>query len=67
MDTGGWYDIETKEWKFLQDMILIGAMQPPGGGRSVITRRLLRHFALLFILPFDRESLSRIFTWVLRW
>jgi hypothetical protein len=24
MDTGGWYDLDTKEWKFLEDMIFIG-------------------------------------------
>jgi dynein heavy chain len=54
MDTGGWYDLDTKDWKFLQDIIFIAAMQPPGGGRSVITRRFLRHFALLYILPFDK-------------
>jgi hypothetical protein len=29
MDTSGWYDLETKEFKYLQDMVFITAMLPP--------------------------------------
>ena len=28
----------------LEDLILLGAMGPPGGGRSNITGRAVRHF-----------------------
>ena len=67
MDTGGWYDIESKEWKYLCDITFIAAMQPPGGGRNMISRRYLRHYALLFIQAYDRSSLFRIFNEVLNW
>lgn len=44
MDTSGWYDLETKEFKHLQDMVFIAAMLPQQGGRNVVTLRYLRHF-----------------------
>jgi dynein heavy chain len=31
----------------LDDIILLSAMGPPGGGRTFITNRLKRHFNLL--------------------
>jgi len=49
MDYGGWFDLETKDFKYLCDIIFLGAMQPPGGGRNTITRRYLRHYALLYV------------------
>jgi len=67
MDTGGWFDIETKEWKYLCDIIFIAAIQPPGKGRNDITRRYLRHFALLYIQPCSQDSLFCIFYYVLNW
>jgi dynein heavy chain len=57
MDYGGWFDLETKEFKYLCDIIFLGAMQPPGGGRNTITRRYLRHYALLYVPPFEKDSL----------
>jgi dynein heavy chain, axonemal len=39
LDHQGWYDIKTKEKLFMkiEDIILICAMGPPGGGRSPLT------------------------------
>lgn len=48
MDYGGWYDLESKEFKHLQDIVFIGAMLPPTGGRNSVTLRLLRHFHLIY-------------------
>ena len=48
MDYGGWYDLETKEFKYLQDIVFITAMLPPTGGRNNVTLRCLRHFHLLY-------------------
>ena len=31
----------------LEDLILLGAMGPPGGGRSNITGRAVRHFNII--------------------
>lgn len=31
----------------LEDVIILGAMGPPGGGRTFISNRVLRHFNIL--------------------
>ncbi|EAS04067.1 axonemal dynein heavy chain (macronuclear) [Tetrahymena thermophila SB210] len=67
MDEGGWYDLETKEWKQLQDIIFIAAMLPPVGGRNSVTMRYLRHYNLLYVQPFDEDSLLRIFNNIIEW
>jgi len=33
----GWYDLESKEWKYLCDIIMVASMLPPTGGRNVVT------------------------------
>lgn len=53
MDTGGWYDLETKEPKNLIGITFINSMLPPTGGRNVVTMRYIRHFNLLYVEPFD--------------
>jgi len=67
MDNGGWYDLDTKDWKFLQDIVFVTAMLPPTGGRNAVTMRYLRHFNLLYVEPFEEESLKLIFTNILEW
>ena len=37
----------------------------PGGGRTLPTTRLLRHFNLIYIPPFSSENLFRIFSKIL--
>lgn len=37
MDVGGWYDLETKEFKTLLDITFVNSMLPPTGGRNVVT------------------------------
>jgi dynein heavy chain len=67
MDNMGWYDLETKEWKHLCDITFIASMLPPTGGRNVVTMRYLRHYMLLYVEPFEADSLVRIFSNVLEW
>jgi len=69
LDQGGWYDLTDKEkpFKELIDLIFIGAMGPPGGGRTFITPRLLRHVNLIALANFDDEALNRIFGTILHW
>jgi len=49
MDHGGLYDRKSKEKPFnrIEDIVFVSAMGPPGGGRSVITPRLQRHFNVM--------------------
>eukprot|EP00931_Biecheleriopsis_adriatica_P052316 TRINITY_DN3041_c0_g1_i3.p1 TRINITY_DN3041_c0_g1~~TRINITY_DN3041_c0_g1_i3.p1 ORF type:complete len:5045 (+),score=1273.98 TRINITY_DN3041_c0_g1_i3:2025-15137(+) len=60
----GWYDRKGWEFRQLIDIHMLAAMCPPGGGKNDITDRYSRHFNLLFVTPFDEESLGRIFTTV---
>lgn len=42
-------------------------MGPPGGGKTFITPRLLRHMSLLSLTSFDDDTLQRIFSTILQW
>jgi len=67
MDDGGWYDLETKEFKFLCDIAFVSAMGPPSQGRNSITGRYTRHYNVLYAEPFENSSLVRIFNNILEW
>ncbi|KAK7102408.1 hypothetical protein V1264_020630 [Littorina saxatilis] len=61
LDYGFWYDRQKQTVKKIQDMLLIAAMGPPGGGRMVISRRLQSRFNLIN-MTFPAESqIKRIF------
>lgn len=64
IDQGGWYDRKAKEKPLLrfEDLIIISAMGPPGGGRAVITPRLQRHFNILTYTDLQNESIDTIFS-----
>jgi dynein heavy chain, axonemal len=40
----GWYDRKTNDLRNLEDLIFIGAMGPPGGGKNYIAARFMWHF-----------------------
>ncbi|XP_049940877.1 dynein axonemal heavy chain 1-like, partial [Schistocerca serialis cubense] len=62
MDFGGWYDIRNiGEFRTLVDVIFVGAMGPPGGGRNPVTARLLRHFHFLSFPELENTSKVRMF------
>jgi dynein heavy chain len=67
MDHAGWYDRLSKEksWMTIQDIIFVSAMGPPGGGRSFITPRLLRHYNIVTYTNLGGESISMIFRTIL--
>eukprot|EP00435_Cladocopium_sp_Y103_P006027 s2958_g1.t3 len=67
MDASGWYDRKSAEFRNLVDLIFIGAMGPPGAGRPFMTGRYQRHFNLVFVTPFEQESLQRIFQSIMQW
>eukprot|EP00930_Biecheleria_cincta_P008307 TRINITY_DN10972_c0_g1_i1.p1 TRINITY_DN10972_c0_g1~~TRINITY_DN10972_c0_g1_i1.p1 ORF type:complete len:3080 (-),score=708.03 TRINITY_DN10972_c0_g1_i1:231-8642(-) len=60
----GWYDRKGWEFRQLIDIHMLAAMCPPGGGKNDVTDRYSRHFNLVFVTPFDEESLARIFVTV---
>lgn len=67
MDHRGWYDRKENEFRRLVDIQFCAAMGPPGGGRTKITQRYVRHFNLINFVNFSNESLSRVFGTILDW
>ena len=62
LDFGGYYDRKKLYWKSIQDVTLVAACAPPGGGRHSMTPRFMRHFNILCLPSPNEESLKRIFT-----
>ncbi|KAF0304890.1 Dynein heavy chain 2, axonemal [Amphibalanus amphitrite] len=61
MQYGFWYDRTKQSSLYMQDVLLVGAMGPPGGGRSFISQRLQSKFNLVN-MTFPQESqIKRIF------
>jgi len=69
MDHEGWYDRGDKEQAFMRiiDIQFVAAMGPPGGGRTQISQRYVRHFNILGFVPFAPEQLERIFATIMSW
>ena len=69
MDYNGWYDREErgKPFRKIVDLLFVAAMGPPGGGRSDVTQRYIRHYNVISCLPFSESSLNRIFGSILSW
>jgi len=67
MDHRGWYDRKENEFRRLVDIQFCAAMGPPGGGRTRITQRYVRHFNLINFVNFSDESLARVFSTILDW
>jgi len=66
MDHQGWYERKPPcAFRTIQDIILVGCMGPPGGGRNPVSNRLLRHFNFLSFTDMSDESCVRIFDTIL--
>ena len=66
LDHGFWSDLVDTTRMTLQDVLIIGAMGPPGGGRNQITSRLSRHMHIIGMTDFNNDTRSRIFTAVIQ-
>jgi len=68
IDHGGWYiKKDAKKIPFHKIIYtqVAAAMGPPGGGRHVVTNRLLRHFNHLAFTEMEDDSYRRIFSTIL--
>jgi dynein heavy chain, axonemal len=69
LDSGGWYDNKDKDKPFrnVQDVYFVAAMGPPGGGKTFITPRMLRHLNLISLANFDDDVMIKIYSTILQW
>ncbi|GIL64289.1 hypothetical protein Vafri_18269 [Volvox africanus] len=65
-DHGGWYGRDNV-FRNIQDVLLVTAMGPPGGGRDPVTNRFTRHFATLCLPEATRATLAHIFGTIQGW
>jgi len=65
MGHGGWYDRKTQEFRNIVDICFVGAMGPPGGGRSIVTNRFLRYFNFIAFPELEDSSMRQIFSIIL--
>lgn len=65
IDHGYWYDKKDTTSFQLQDIQLVSAMGPPGGGRNPVTPRFIRHFNVISVNPFNDETMTRIFSTIM--
>ncbi|XP_044910412.1 dynein axonemal heavy chain 6 isoform X7 [Felis catus] len=64
-DFGGFYDRNKLFWKDIQDVTIVSACAPPGGGRNPVTPRFIRHFSMLCLPTPSEHSLKQIFQAIL--
>lgn len=67
IDNGGYYDLKANEWLKIVEVVFSAAMGIPGGGKTLPSKRLLRHFNLIHIPEFSKDNLFRIFSKILEW
>ena len=46
----------------MEDLTVLTAMGPPGGGRTFITNRMIRHFNLITYTELDGSTIKSIFS-----
>ena len=60
------YDLNDTTTVKLLDLTFLGAMGPPGGARNPVTMRYLRHFNIMATLDFSEDTMSKIFTTLMK-
>jgi len=53
LDHKGWYNTKDNTYMKFEDIVLLSAMGPPGGGRTSVTGRMLRHFNIIAYTELD--------------
>ncbi|CAH0554837.1 unnamed protein product [Brassicogethes aeneus] len=61
MQYGFWYNRQKQTRTYILQMHVLAAMGPPGGGRQVITERLLSRFNVINMTFPDDATIARIF------
>ena len=61
MDHKGWYNRRDLTFMRFEDVIILSSMGPPGGGRTYITNRILRHFNIIGYTELNDHTINHIF------
>ncbi|KAK2956118.1 putative Dynein axonemal heavy chain 5 [Blattamonas nauphoetae] len=67
IDQHGWYNRKDLVFKTIVDVNLIGAVAPPGGGRTQVEPRLAVKFARFVMPDMDNTTLTQIFQTLNGW
>lgn len=67
MDSNGFYNNKTLEFTNIVRQLFLCSMGTPGGGRSLPSMRLLRHFNLVNFPNMSKETMTRIYSSILDW
>lgn len=59
-DQGGFYDRSKLFWKGIEDLTLVAACAPAGGGRQIMSSRFTRHMHTLCMPPTSEVGLCRM-------
>ena len=62
LDHKGWYNRKDLLWMKIERLVFLAAMGPPGGGRTFITNRVIRHFNIINYNDLDQDTINTIFT-----
>ncbi|RHY05497.1 hypothetical protein DYB25_001425 [Aphanomyces astaci] len=65
IDSGGFYDMDKMFFKNVINVVFAAACAPPGGGRSDVTPRLIRHFHMCWIPNLSADAMTQIFVSIL--
>ena len=66
IDSHGFYEREEWLWRTIENTVLCVGAAPPGGGRSALTQRFVRHFMVLCVPDPSNDGLQRIFQNILK-
>lgn len=66
LDHQHWYVFKSnKDYHQIEDIIMLGAMGPPGGGRQMVTPRLIRHFNIIAYAELLDSTITNIYQTIL--
>jgi dynein heavy chain, axonemal len=66
LDHKGWYNRKDQQFMRIENILILTALGPPGGGRTQITPRIVRHFNMMNTNELDSKTISHIFSTILK-
>ena len=62
LDHKGWYNRKDQQFMKIENILILTALGPPGGGKTTITPRIVRHFNMMNTNELDSKTVSHIFS-----